>query len=69
MEAIFLKKKLITNFRNIKTEKFYNPSNIFVIGEDNPEELESFINSPMKEIDSSLIEYYEFNNWINRFNN
>ena len=67
MESLFLKKKLITSNKNIKNHNFYNKNNIFIIGEDKWKDLDKFINSDYEEIDQSIINYYDFDEWIKRF--
>lgn len=66
MESIFFKKKLITNNKNIINYKFYNKKNIFIIGEDNFENLKTFINEKYTDLDKSIVEYYNFSSWLNR---
>lgn len=67
MEAIFFKKKLITNNLDIINYDFYDPNNIFVLGKDKLENIHNFMTLPYKKINHNIIEYYDFNNWINRF--
>lgn len=64
LEALFLKKKLITNNKNIKTYDFYNKDNIFIFGIDSISDLKSFINSPYVEIENSILKKYSFSTWI-----
>lgn len=67
MESIFFDKKLITNDESIINEPFYNADNIFVLGKDNLESVGDFINSSYKKLPNSILEYYEFSNWLLRF--
>ena len=67
MESIFLSKKLITNNIEVKKQKFYNPNNIFIVGCDALNDLRNFLRSDYVPIPKSLIEYYDFENWIKRF--
>lgn len=67
MEAIFLKKKLITNNKDIKQYEFYNENNIFIIGEDNYNNLKDFIEKEYVDIDENIINKYEFKSWLERF--
>lgn len=60
-------KKVITNNKHIKEEKFYLKENIFILGEDNEDELENFVYSPFKEIDVENMKYYELESWVYRF--
>lgn len=67
MEALFLERKLIINNTDIKNYDFYNHDNIFILGEDNINEIKEFINKPYKKIDQDIIDYYDFDQWLNRF--
>ena len=67
MESIFFRKKLVTNDRRIVDMDFYSSENIFVLGMDNIDMLYSFIKQPYVEIDKSIVEKYDFDNWVNRF--
>lgn len=67
MESIFLKKKLITNNKNVANYDFYNKNNIFIIGIDNFDNFFDFLNSEYVDIDSKIIDYYDYENWVERF--
>lgn len=67
MEALFLRKKLITNNSDIKNYDFYDDNNIFILGENNIKELKEFINKPYKKINQDIIDYYDFEQWLKRF--
>jgi hypothetical protein len=69
MEAIFHKKKLITNNIEIDKYDFYDKDNIFILGKDELSSLQEFINSPYINLDRSIIDKYEFDNWLSRFLN
>ena len=67
MEALFFEKKLITNNKDIKNYDFYNPSNIFILGENNIEDIKEFINKPYEKVEQKIIDYYDFEQWLSRF--
>jgi hypothetical protein len=67
MEALFFKKKLITNQLIIKNQDFYHPDNIFVLGIDDIETLPVFLQKPYYEISKNIVDSYDFVSWINRF--
>lgn len=67
LEALFLKKKLITNNKDIINFDFYNPSNIFVLGIDKLENLKDFLNKPYEDINQEVVNYYDFEQWLKRF--
>ncbi|SDO76327.1 hypothetical protein [Selenomonas ruminantium] len=67
VEAMFYKKKLITNNENIVNEKFYNSNNIFIINIDSYATLNEFLNSPYENIENDKIEKYTVDGWIENF--
>lgn len=68
LEAVFYGKKLVTDDKNVKTFKFYNKDNIFILGEDDLNELRVFLDSPVIPIREEDVEYYNVRNWLSRFN-
>lgn len=66
MEAIFYHKKLITNDKNIVKYDFYNNNNIFVIGIDDIEKINHFLNLPYEPISNEIIQKYDFGTWIEK---
>lgn len=66
LEAQFLKKKLITNYKEIKYYDFYCKENIFILGEDKFDTLKNFINDSYIEINQK-IQKYDFDSWILNF--
>lgn len=69
LEALFFKRKLITNDKSIEKRDFYCKDNIFIIGKDDINDLAEFINRPYKEVDSEIVDQYDFSSWLNRFFN
>lgn len=67
LEALFLKKKLITNDNSIVKRDFYNKQNIFILGLDDLDNLYDFINSPLIDSDEDIYLKYDFDSWIYRF--
>ena len=67
LEALFLHKKLITTNMDICKFDFYNKNNIFIIGKDDIKDIIKFINSEYYHISEKIINYYDFENWIKRF--
>ena len=68
LEALFMHKKLITNFKPIKDFPFYSPRNIFIIGHDKDPELHKFMSLPFDHaLADEQSDYYDFKNWLNRF--
>ncbi len=69
LEALFLKKKLITTDPTVSKYDFYNVNNIFVIKDLNDSHLQKFISSSMVEIDEIIKNKYDFKNWIKKITN
>ncbi|PRD46812.1 hypothetical protein [Sphingobacterium haloxyli] len=67
MESLFFCKKLITNDLSILNQDFYSPHNIFVLEKDNLESIRQFIDEPYKSINPDIVNKYDFNSWLNRF--
>ena len=66
MEALFFGKKLITNNKEILQADFYSPSNIYVLGSDG-RTLAEFVDSPLSEVDETILDNYLLSNWLRRF--
>lgn len=64
-ESIKYQKKIITTNPTIVNYDFYNPNNIFVVSDNNYENIENFINSDYIPLPSEISEKYSFKNWIN----
>lgn len=67
LESLMYKKKLLTNNKVIRQEKFYNKNNIFVIGDDSLENLRDFIMSPYEELSENILAEYTMETWLKRF--
>ncbi len=66
-DALFLKKKLITNCSEIEKMDFYRPSNIYIIRDSKLEGLEEFMRIPYQDVDAEIVEQYEVNRWLRSF--
>lgn len=67
MEALFFNKKLITNNQWIKSEIYYDDSRFFVLGDRDIKELPDFLNNEASCLSRTVIEEYEFKNWLMKF--
>lgn len=67
MESIFFNKKIITDNLSIENADFYRPENVFILGKDDIDNIEEFINSPYRNIDHDILDSYDFKNWMSRF--
>ena len=65
MEALFWGKKLITNQSSIREQDFYDPNNIYVLGEERP--LEEFFRAPYRKPDPAVRDRYLISSWLKRF--
>lgn len=67
LEALFYGKKLITNNTAVKKHPFYNPQNIFILGEDNWDDIIDFVRTPCAEISEDIKRMYHIDTWIKDF--
>lgn len=68
LEALFYKKKLITNNKNIKNFPFYNKNDFYIL-EDENRSLKEFLNVDYKPIDDRLLSNYTYEHWLNEILN
>lgn len=69
LEALFLKKKLITNNKDIMNYKFYNENNIFIIDFENLtdmtiNEIKNFLKTEYTIIEEKILKDYTFEHWL-----
>ena len=64
LESLFYKKKLITNFKEIKQYDFYNPNNIFVLGMDDMNQFDLFMRTKFENISDKEVIKYTFKGWL-----
>lgn len=67
LEAIALKRKLLTNNPEIKKYSFYHPQNIFILGQDDFSSLSAFIQSPFVPLPEETVDSYDINHWLCSF--
>jgi len=70
MEAMFLRRKLITNNIKINKHDYYNPNNVYIIDYSKPDFLEGikdFLEKPFVPIDENILKSYSVESWIQRF--
>lgn len=65
LEALFYKRKLITNNKNVRNYKFYNKNDFYILG-DEDRSIKEFMDMSFKEIDDSLLEDYTYDHWLNK---
>lgn len=66
MEALFTNKKIISNNSKLKEYDFYNPNNIFILTENNINDIPSFLKLPYIPIKKEMLQKYELKNSINQ---
>lgn len=67
MEAMFFKKKLITNNQDIVNYDFYDERNIFLLGRDNTKDLVRFLSDKYYPVSNEIVRQYTRDWWINSF--
>lgn len=60
MESLLLGVKLITTNRNIRNKDLYNKNNVFILGEDNLDELPYFLNTESIDVWTGIKENHTF---------
>ncbi|CAJ1864126.1 hypothetical protein [Aeromonas veronii] len=66
LEALYLRKKLITNNHHIKEYDFYHPSNVLFIDESmDSEQLLSFLDSSFVDVSPDVLAKYDINDLLN----
>ena len=70
IEALFMKKKIITNNRAIVQYDFYNKNNILLLNMDqiSIENIKKFLSLQYVDIDYKITQKYEFTQWLKNFN-
>jgi hypothetical protein len=63
-EALYYKKKVITDNIMVKNYDFYHPDNIFVVENNNYQNIEQFLKKPYHELPDEIVKKYGFSNWI-----
>ena len=67
VEAAFYKKKVITNNKFVKQHPLYNKDWVFILGEDNWNDIKEFINKETISISDNQLYDYTYQGWLNKF--
>lgn len=67
LEALYMKRKIITNYLDIVNYDFYSSNNILLIDENDLQSISSFISGEYKLIDDEVVESYSVTKWLQRF--
>ncbi|WP_143052635.1 hypothetical protein [Chryseobacterium taichungense] len=63
-EALYYKKKVISDNIMVKNYDFYHPDNIFVVENKNYQNIEKFLKKPYHDLPEDIVKKYGFSNWI-----
>lgn len=63
-EALYYKKKVITDNIMVRNYDFYHPNNIFVLENNNYNDIDIFLKTPYCDISPDIVKKYGFSNWI-----
>lgn len=66
MEALFFRKKLITNRSLMRGEDFYNSQNIYILGHES-RSIKEFLEETYADVDPAIRDRYLLSNWLTRF--
>lgn len=67
LEALFQRRKLITDNLSIKEYDFYDPDNIFICGHDDMVDIKTWLEKPFKDVPEAVKSQYSAESWLNRF--
>lgn len=67
LESLFFQKKLITTNKNIKKENFYCKDNIFIVGIDSENKIDSFLSNPYNTVVNEYMNLYTIDSWFMNF--
>lgn len=66
LDSLVLGRKLITDAVEIKDRDYYHPNNIFVIGDNDGKDLQTFLEMEYVPIADEIIDRYTFHEWVTR---
>ena len=67
LEALAIRRKLLTNNPAVRNYSFYRPNNIFILGEDDIDNLQTFLYSPFEILPPDIVDSYDVNSWVDIF--
>jgi len=67
LEAMAIRRKLLTNNPAVRNYSFYHPQNIFILGEDDYAQLSQFLDSPFVDLPQEIVDSYDVNAWVDIF--
>jgi hypothetical protein len=70
LEALYFRKKLITNNSDVRNHPFYTPENILIYDTRTPPTeavlRQYVVNTPFKPVDPAMLELYSLENWLDK---
>lgn len=67
LEAMSIHRKLLTNNPAVRNYTFYRPQNIFILGQDELNNLPDFLHSEFESLPSDIVDSYDVNSWVDVF--
>ena len=67
LEAMSIRRKLLTNNPEVRNYSFYRPQNIFIVGKDDIAILQEFLHSPFEPLPTKIVDSYDVNAWVEVF--
>ncbi|NCB77071.1 MAG: hypothetical protein EOM42_08270 [Negativicutes bacterium] len=67
MEALFFRKKLLTDNPEVRKCDFYRQENIFIWGQDEERRLADFLEAPYAAVPEEIVRRYTWEAWLDRF--
>lgn len=67
LEAMSIRRKLLTNNLAVRNYSFYRPQNIFILGQDDINCLPVFLHSPFEPLPKEIVDSYDVNAWVDSF--
>ena len=67
LEAMSVRRKLLTNNPAVRNYSFYRPQNIFILGQDDLTSLSVFLHSPFEQLPSDIVDSFDVNSWVEIF--
>lgn len=67
LEALSIRRKLLTNNPEVRNYSFYRAQNIFILGQDDINHLSDFLHTPFEQLPSDVVDSYDVNSWVDIF--
>ena len=67
VEAVLMGRSVLSLTSDIRAERLYDPERVFIVGRDRWDGLEQFVERASAGPVQDIVDYYDFNSWIRRF--